>query len=251
MSEPIKQRPIESLPISDDQGWISAGLLFSSVDLCRRAWIGALEYIAPTSALSPVPPKPLIATPYSLTASAAKEKSLILDQLDLYSTPSHSVLVDLMSGGKVEVSEAFLMDLNRAGEDQWLFLQGSLIEPAQIQPDKIIADLFDLVAHDQALLRMLTEVCNQRAWIDLSHFIQRQYYTERGEYPIVNSHKRQSLSIYKDEGGTITVNSCLQGDIIYECSLGQPFELAKPVNYTAACAYDLTMQTILYQHAFT
>lgn len=242
MSEPIKQRPAEPLLLSDWQGWIPASLQFNTVDLCKRAWTTALEYIAPSpSVLTSIPSKQLIATPHSP----------ILEQLDIYSTPTHSLAVELVGGEKVDVSEAFLFDLNRAGEDQWLFLQGTLVEPAQIQPQQVVADLFDLVDRDKALLRTLTEVCNQRAWIDLRHFIQEQYYKERGEYPIVNSHRRQSLSIYKDEEGTITVNSCLAGDINYECKLGKIFKLEAQVDYTAACAYDLTTQTILYQHTFT
>ncbi|HEY5234995.1 MAG TPA: hypothetical protein VIJ14_02355 [Rhabdochlamydiaceae bacterium] len=211
-----------------------------------------MEYIAPSpSAPSLIPLKRLIATPHSPTSGPTKTEGLILAQLDIYSTPTHSLVVDLAGGEKVEVSEAFLFDLNRAGEDQWLFLQGTLVEPAQIQPEKVVADLYDLVGREKVLLRTLTEVCNQRAWIDLRHFIQDQYYRERGEYPIISSHKRQSLSIYKDAEGTITVNSCLAGDIIYECRQGKTFKLEARVDYTAACEYDLTTQTILYQHTFT
>lgn len=242
MSEPVKQRPTESLYVSFGKGWISTGLLLSSMDLCRKAWSSALEYIV--SSPPAVSPKRLIATPITLGRT-------ILEQLDLFSKPTHSIFVDLMSGDRVEVSETFVFDLNRLHEDEWLFIQGTLVEPAQNKLEKVLADLFDLVGRDKALLRTLTEICNQRAWIDLRNFIQGQYYCEWGEYPMINSQKRQSLSIYKDEEGTITVSSCLQGDIVYECRQGAPVKLAVPIGYIAACEYDLATQTIEYQHTFT
>lgn len=219
MSQPISPLP-SPLPYY-------GGILSGAVDLCQRTWASALASIASAQ-------------------SASSASRTILERLDHYSKPTESVTV-----GGLEVSSAFVLELQRVSEDQLLFLQGRLLEPPQNAPEKVVADLFDLVGGDKALLRTLTEVCNQRIWIDLRNFLQDQYFQVTGEYPILNNHKLQTLSIHKDEEGAITVKCSLVGDILHECRGGRPVEVKRASAYTATSEYNLKTQAIQYQHTFS
>ena len=238
-SFPYEMRPI-ALPLSPWEEALApvpegpqSSMISSTMELCRRAWAYTFS-----------------ASPETSARDDDDNSSAVLEQLDRSSHPADSAALDVPSGDRLEVSSAFVLDLGRLCDEQVLFIQGKRIEPPQNEAAKVIADLFALVGNDRALLRTLTEVCSQRAWIDLKNFVQNEYFKEKGTYPIVNNYRLQTLSIHKDAEGGLSVMSSLEGEILYECWEGKPVDAAPAVPFRASSKYDLKTQSVQRQHIF-